>query len=90
MAKAITVGTGDICPKCSRPMTRRKPAAGKPVVYAYWDYCNPCGHVQHYAKARFGGKPVSRKTDRALASGPSSTIVGDLYDASQDDGSLPW
>lgn len=90
MAKAITIGAGNRCPKCAKTMVRRKPAAGKPVIYAYWDYCGPCGHVQHYPEARLNCTSVSKKAVRAIDSGLSSAIVGDLYDAAQDDGSLPW
>jgi len=75
-------------------MQRRKPPAGKPVVYAWWDYCGPCGHVQHYPEALVKGEreaapaaPVRARRPRVSA---GYAIVGELYDPTQDDGSLPW
>ena len=41
---------GKICPKCRKPMQRRKhtePPTDK-SFYSEWDYCRPCGHIQHY------------------------------------------
>lgn len=93
MAKAIILGPGNPCPKCRRLMERRRPPAGKPVVYAYWDYCKPCGHLQHYHEARLEGEQVAsmpiQKVIKPLVS-PGYAIVGGLYDPAQDDGSLPW
>lgn len=44
------------CPKCAEFMQRYKhskkwqpqPHRGH---YTYWDRCEPCGHIQHYADA---------------------------------------
>ncbi len=54
--KAITIGTGNKCPKCDRNMERRKhgelifkKAGG---YFSEWDYCASCGHVQHYERFR--------------------------------------
>ena len=47
---------GEVCPKCGREMERRshrpteKSYLLKPYHYSEWDYCKPCGHVQHYEK----------------------------------------
>jgi hypothetical protein len=50
LGKVKRLGKGNRCPKCSRPMQRRchveKPKTM--IWYEQWDYCNPCGHVQHY------------------------------------------
>lgn len=49
--KSITIGTGEQCPKCSKPMERRKHNGVIKNPYYYyskWDYCKPCGHLQHY------------------------------------------
>ena len=49
--KNIVIGIGNNCPKCSKPMERRR-HAGKirnpHCYYSKWDYCNNCKHVQHY------------------------------------------
>lgn len=48
------IGKGNDCKKCRVPMERRSHKDGfrvKPTQYQYfteWDYCKPCGHVQHY------------------------------------------
>lgn len=48
----IVVGTGRYCPKCKQLMERRKrvkkPLPTKSYFFTEWDYCKPCGHVQHY------------------------------------------
>jgi hypothetical protein len=40
-----------VCPKCKKLMERRT-RIGRPknktYYYTEWDYCKPCGHVQHY------------------------------------------
>ena len=50
--KAITVGEGKDCPKCYKPMERRKHPAhwksSKTYYYTQWDFCKKCQHVQHY------------------------------------------
>lgn len=52
--KAIIIGKGDKCPKCSKEMDRRKhPPHWKHIksyYYTEWDYCESCKHVQHYDK----------------------------------------
>lgn len=53
--KAIIIDSGNLCPKCSMPMERRKHPIGwvpKKAKYYFseWDYCNRCLHVQHYGK----------------------------------------
>ncbi len=52
--KAIVVGIGNLCPKCGDPMERRKHKKRPKSEYFFteWDYCKPCGHVQHYEKYR--------------------------------------
>lgn len=45
------IGKGETCRKCSSPMQRRKrikPPKQKTYFYTEWDYCIPCGHLQHY------------------------------------------
>lgn len=50
--KAIIIGEGENCPKCKKPMSRKKHPPHwrniKSYYYTEWDYCKPCGHVQHY------------------------------------------
>lgn len=38
------------CPKCKGKMERRthKEKPKKTWFYTEWDYCKPCGHLQHY------------------------------------------
>jgi hypothetical protein len=42
------------CPKCNELMERRKHRVigakqlNKTYYYSEWDYCKPCGHLQHY------------------------------------------
>ncbi len=42
------------CPKCHQKMERRKHKEIlpfmllQPYYYLEWDYCRPCGHIQHY------------------------------------------
>jgi hypothetical protein len=45
------IGKGELCPKCSKEMERRQHSE-KPIRWHYtnWDYCKPCGHLQHYEK----------------------------------------
>ena len=47
----LVVGLGKDCPHCKRSMQRRK-HKDKPknenYYFTEWDYCQPCGHVQHY------------------------------------------
>lgn len=50
--KTRTIGRD--CPKCGRPMERRKHGANetehrnKNYYFSEWDYCPICRHVQHY------------------------------------------
>lgn len=50
--KSIVIGKGNECPKCSKLMERKKHPPHwkntKTYFYTEWDYCKPCGHVQHY------------------------------------------
>jgi hypothetical protein len=56
LKKIVIVGDGEICPKCSTPMERRKHRTlsesilNQPYYFSEWDYCKPCGHLQHYDK----------------------------------------
>jgi len=43
--KSITIGYGDICPKCSKPMECRETIDPK-AYYRQFDYCRPCKHIQ--------------------------------------------
>lgn len=46
-------GMGENCPKCLKPMERRKrilPPKNKSYFFTEWDYCKLCSHVQHYEK----------------------------------------
>jgi len=56
--EAIKIGMGEICKKCGELMERRKrikpPKNGKTYFYTEWDYCKPCGHMQHYQKYKSG------------------------------------
>ena len=44
------------CKKCNQPMQRRKHRSitekqlNKAFYYSEWDYCKPCGFLQHYDK----------------------------------------
>jgi uncharacterized protein with PIN domain len=47
----IVLGQGNECPKCKQNMERRghkEIPTKKTYYYKKWDYCKPCGHVQHY------------------------------------------
>lgn len=49
--KYVILGEGRECPKCRKPMQRRthsETPIGKTYYFLQWDYCKPCGHVQHY------------------------------------------
>ncbi len=51
ISKVLILGQGKECPKCKRLMERRKHRenpTSKTYFYSEWDYCKPCGHVQHY------------------------------------------
>lgn len=50
MSKIKITGYGKECPKCSKPMQRRKHLTRplKSHFYTEWDYCEKCKHVQHY------------------------------------------
>lgn len=44
-------GIGNKCPKCKNNMERREHSdepKNKDYYYTEWDYCKPCGHIQHY------------------------------------------
>lgn len=48
--RKIEIDTGCDCPKCGKPMQRRKrvevPMNNK--GYSEWDFCIFCRHLQHY------------------------------------------
>lgn len=47
----IITSSSLLCPKCKNPMQRRQhvnPPTDKTYYFNQWDYCKPCGHVQHY------------------------------------------
>ncbi len=48
--KIEVIGLGENCPKCEKPMERRKHRDSTDKIYFYskWDYCKNCYHVQHY------------------------------------------
>jgi len=54
MKKYCVIGDGENCPKCNKPMQRREHSnistklLKKPYYFSEWDYCKPCGHIQHY------------------------------------------
>lgn len=52
--KAIKIGIGDKCKKCSEDMERRGHpkhwVSTKSFYYTEWDFCPSCKHVQHYDK----------------------------------------
>lgn len=54
--KYIEIEGGQECPKCKQVMQRRmhsmKPT--KTWFYTKWDYCKPCGHIQHYEVFKSG------------------------------------
>jgi hypothetical protein len=52
LTKYIVIGEGKTCPKCRKFMQRRghKEIPTSKVWFEQWDYCKPCGHVQHYAQ----------------------------------------
>lgn len=45
-----SIGIGNKCPKCKNDMERRSHSEipKKTWYYEKWDYCKPCGHIQHY------------------------------------------
>jgi len=52
LKKINILGLGYCCPKCGVPMERRAHKENPDKVYFFseWDYCKPCGHLQHYEK----------------------------------------
>ncbi len=52
--KAIVIGNGENCPKCFKPMERRKHPPHwvnrKNYYFTEWDYCTKCNHTQLYEK----------------------------------------
>jgi hypothetical protein len=79
-SKAIVSGIGLPCPKCHKPMQRKRhPEGWKPKdkwYFEQWDVCTPCGHVQHYNEFRreppVGADPVNeleaaRANDRVIS-----------------------
>lgn len=56
MKPLITGEIGLDCPKCNIPMQVRRhkyltdKIIKKPYFFMQWDFCNKCGHVQHYEK----------------------------------------
>ena len=45
------IGQGNECPKCRNKMERREHKeipTTKTYYFKKWDYCQPCGHLQHY------------------------------------------
>lgn len=49
--KYIVIGNGNDCPKCRNPMERRSHREipqTKTYYFIEWDFCRPCGHLQHY------------------------------------------
>ncbi len=60
--KAEHIGNGRECPKCGKPMERREhknigaKQLNKTYYYREWDYCQPCGHLQHYEEYKVFSK----------------------------------
>lgn len=52
--KYIILGEGRSCPKCGKSMQKRghREVPITKYFYSQWDYCKPCGHVQHYNEFR--------------------------------------
>lgn len=54
--KIFIKGLGELCPKCNIKMERRshrtltESILNQPYYFSEWDYCLPCGHLQHYDK----------------------------------------
>ncbi len=48
--KILDKGQEKECPKCKRIMERREHSTKPHSNYFFteWDYCKPCGHLQHY------------------------------------------
>lgn len=56
--KAIVIGNGKDCPKCKKPMDRKKHPLHwkntKNYYYTEWDHCKNCQHIQHYEEFKSG------------------------------------
>lgn len=58
MSNSLYTTGGLACPKCNRSMQRLmhgpdwRPRADQAYWFKYWDYCQPCRHVQHYEVAK--------------------------------------
>lgn len=52
--KYSSIGEGEDCPKCSKPMERREHKSitdkllRQPFYFSECDYCKDCWHLQHY------------------------------------------
>lgn len=66
MSKYVNVGEGEQCPKCGQPMQHREHKQGdtkilkQPFYFREWDYCRPCGHIQHYEHYKVYNKSGER------------------------------
>jgi uncharacterized protein with PIN domain len=64
---SVSIGEGNNCPKCNKPMERREHKAitakilNQPFYFSEWDYCKPCGHIQMYEYKKVWNK--NKKAD---------------------------
>jgi len=83
--KASVIGSGENCPKCSKPMQRREHSEIGPkqrkawYYFKEWDYCPQCHHLQHYEWA----KVFNNKKYQTLAKKPM--VIQQLSRASFDE-----
>lgn len=67
VVKVIIKPSEKFCPKCNALMQRRShafPPKNKNYFFTEWDYCNKCGHIQHYEEFKSADwKEYARQSD---------------------------
>ena len=72
MRKYESIGEGLDCPKCSKPMERREhrfiseKILKQPYYFREWDYCKPCGHLQHYEDKKIFNDPYLKEVEEEI------------------------
>lgn len=66
--KIEVIGVGNDCPKCSKPMERRRHRDQPKNTWFYekWDYCKECKHIQHYEEFKSDDWQENERRDNFL------------------------
>lgn len=64
--KILVIDGAENCPKCKVKMERRThiDMPTKDFYYTRWDYCKPCGHIQHYEEFKSATWKESEQNQR--------------------------